>query len=178
MAKKEQAIKTNAARLLDRAKVPYRIIPYEVDENDLAAQHVADSLGEDIRQVFKTLVLHGEPAGQKGQGAGANKGTYFVCVVPGNCEVDLKKAAAAAGMKKADLIPMKELLPLTGYIRGGCSPIGMKKPFPTFFHSTALDFDHIYVSAGIRGAQLEMSPADLIKFVGAEVADLVKESEE
>ncbi len=178
MAKKDQAIKTNAARLLDRAKVPYRIIPYEVDENDLAAQHVADSLGEDIRQVFKTLVLHGDPAGQKGQGAGANKGTYFVCVVPGNREVDLKKAAAAAGMMKADLIPMKELLPLTGYIRGGCSPIGMKKPFPTFFHSTALDFDHIFVSAGIRGAQLEMSPADLIKFVGAEVADLVKESEE
>lgn len=175
MAKKEQALKTNAARLLDRAKIPYRLIPYEFDENDLAAQHVADALGEDIRKVFKTLVLHGDPSGQKGQGAGANKGTYFVCVVPGNAEVDLKKAAAAAGMKKADLIPMKELLPLTGYIRGGCSPIGMKKPFPTYFHITATDFSEIYVSAGVRGLQLEISPSALIGFVGATVADLVKE---
>lgn len=178
MAKKEQALKTNAARLLDKAKIPYRLVPYEFDENDLAAQHVAEALGEDIRRVFKTLVLHGEPAGQKGQGAGANKGTYFVCVVPGDSEVDLKKAASAAGMKKADLIPMKELLPLTGYIRGGCSPIGMKKPFPTFFHTTASDFDPIYVSAGMRGLQLEINPAELINFVGAEVADLVKAAEE
>ncbi len=178
MAKKEQALKTNAARLLDRAKIPYRIILYEVDENDLAARYVADSLGEDIRKVFKTLVLHGEPAGPKGQGAGANKGTYFVCVVPGNREVDLKKAAAAAGMKKADLIPMKELLPLTSYIRGGCSPIGMRKPFPTFFHSSAMEFDQIYVSAGVRGAQIEISPASLIKFVGADIADLVNDSDE
>lgn len=178
MSKKDQTPKTNVARLLDKAKVPYKLVPYEVDENDLAAQHVADSLGEDIRQVFKTLVLHGEPSGQKGQGAGANKGTYFVCVVPGNDEVDLKKAAAAAGMKKAELIPMKELLPLTGYIRGGCSPIGMKKPFPTFFHNTANDFDTIFVSAGVRGLQLEISPEALISFVGAEVADLVKNTDE
>lgn len=178
MAKKEQTQKTNAARLLDRARIPYRLIPYEFDENDLAARHVADALGEDIRRVFKTLVLRGEPAGHKGQGAGAGKGTYFVCVVPGDAEVDLKKAAAAAGMKNADLIPMKELLPLTGYIRGGCSPIGMKKPFPTFFHPTALDFDPIYVSAGVRGIQLEISPNELIGFVGAEVADLVKNAGE
>ncbi len=178
MSKKDQTPKTNVARLLDKAKVPYKLVPYEVDENDLAAQHVADSLGEDIRQVFKTLVLHGEPSGQKGQGAGANKGTYFVCVVPGNDEVDLKKAAAAAGMKKAELIPMKELLPLTGYIRGGCSPIGMKKPFPTIFHNTANNFDTIFVSAGVRGLQLEISPDALISFVGAEVADLVKNTDE
>lgn len=112
--------KTNAARLLDQARIPYELIPYTVDENNLAADHVADELGEDIRQVFKTIVLHGERTG------------HFVCVVPGNCEIDLKKAAQAAGAKKAELIAMKELLPLTGYIRGGCSPIGMKKPFPTF----------------------------------------------
>ncbi|MCM1293494.1 MAG: Cys-tRNA(Pro) deacylase [Bacteroides sp.] len=152
--------KTNAARLLDKAGITYTLIPYTVDENDLAATHIADELGEDIRRVFKTLVLHGERSG------------HFVCVVPGNCEVDLKKAAKAAGAKKADLIPMKELLPLTGYIRGGCSPIGMKKPFPTFFHSTVLDFDTIYVSAGVRGLQFCINPSDLISFTGATVTDL------
>lgn len=155
--------KTNAARLLDRARIPYELIPYEVDENNLAADHVAESLGEDIRSVFKTIVLHGERSG------------YFVCVVPGDCEIDLKKAARAAGAKKAELIAMKELLPLTGYIRGGCSPVGMKKPFPTFFHSTALDFEYIYVSAGQRGLQLRIDPKQLINFVGAEVCDLVSE---
>lgn len=176
--KDKDVAKTNVARLLDRAKLSYRLVPYEVDENDLAATHVAAQLGEDIERVFKTLVLHGEPSGQKGQGAGANKGAYFVCVVPGDAEVDLKKAAKAAGMKKADLIPMKDLLPLTGYIRGGCCPIGMKKPFPTFFHSTALDFDHIYVSAGQRGLQLEIAPGDLIGYVGASTCDLIKGHEE
>lgn len=158
---KDKIQKTNAARLLDRAKINYRLVPYEVDENNLAADHVAESLGEDIRCVFKTLVLKGEHTG------------HFVCVVPGNCEVDLKKAARAAGDKKADLIPMKELLPLTGYIRGGCSPIGMKKAFPTFFHSTAVDFPVIYVSAGVRGLQFEIAPSDLIGYVRAEVTDLV-----
>ena len=157
---KSQIGKTNAARLLDRAGIPYSLIPYTVDESNLAADHVAAELGEDIRQVFKTLVLHGERAG------------HFVCVIPGNREVDLKKAARAAGAKKADLIPMKELLPLTGYIRGGCSPIGMKKTFPTFFHSTALDFDTIFVSAGIRGLQIAINPRQLIDFVGAAVVDL------
>lgn len=160
---KDKIQKTNAARLLDRAKINYRLVPYEVDENNLAADHVAESLGEDIRCVFKTLVLKGERTG------------HFVCVVPGNCEVDLKKAARAAGDKKADLIPMKELLPLTGYIRGGCSPIGMKKAFPTFFHSTAVDFPVIYVSAGVRGLQFEIAPSDLIGYVRAEVTDLVTE---
>ena len=134
--------KTNAARLLETAGIPFRLVPYKFDENDLAAQHVAEELGEDIRQVFKTLVLHGERTG------------YFVCVIPGNCEVDLKKAASAAGDKKAEMLPMKELLATTGYIRGGCSPVGMKKPFPTFFHESALDFERIYVSAGVRGLQL------------------------
>lgn len=154
--------KTNVARLLDKAKIPYELVPYTVDENNLAADHVAEELGEDINQVFKTLILHGDRSG------------YFVCVVPGNTEVDLKKAAKAAGAKKAEMIPMKELLPLTGYIRGGCSPIGMKKPLPTFFHSTALDFEFIFVSAGIRGLQLKISPNDLIKYVRATVSDLVQ----
>lgn len=154
--------KTNAARLLEKAGIEFELIPYEFDPEDLAAQHVADALGEYIERVFKTLVLHGEKAG------------YFVCVVPGNAEVDLKKAAKVAGAKKADLIPMKELLPLTGYIRGGCSPVGMKKPFPTFFHLTALDFDRIFVSAGQRGLQLAINPGELIAYVGARCADLIK----
>jgi Cys-tRNA(Pro)/Cys-tRNA(Cys) deacylase len=122
-------------------------------------------LGEDINRVFKSLVLHGEKAG------------YFVCVVPGNREVDLKKAAKAAGAKKAELIPMKDLLPLTGYIRGGCSPVGMKKPFPIFFHETACSFDHIYVSAGQRGLQLKVAPSDLIAYTGATVCDLCMPAE-
>ncbi|MBQ7854267.1 MAG: Cys-tRNA(Pro) deacylase [Muribaculaceae bacterium] len=154
--------KTNVARLLDKAKIPYELVPYTVDENNLAADHVAEELGEDINQVFKTLVLHGDRSG------------HFVCVVPGNTEVDLKKAAKAAGAKKAEMIPMKELLPLTGYIRGGCSPIGMKKPFPTFFHTSALDFDVIYVSAGVRGLQLKINPQDLISYVRANVTDLIQ----
>lgn len=153
--------KTNAARLLDRAHIPYELIPYEFDPDDLAAAHVAESLGEDLDRVFKTLVLHGAEAGH-----------YFVCVVPGSAEVDLKKAARTAATKKADLIPMKDLLPLTGYIRGGCSPIGLKKPFPIYLDRTALNFDSIYISAGQRGLQLRLSPADLITFTSATVADL------
>lgn len=152
--------KTNAARLLDKAKIPYELIPYEVDENDLGANHIAETLGEDINCVFKTLVLHGDKCG------------HFVCVIPGNCEVDLKKAAKVAGAKKAEMIPMKELLPLTGYIRGGCTSIGMKRQFPTFFHTTALDFETIYVSAGQRGLQLKIAPKALIDYVKASVVDL------
>lgn len=156
----KQPAKTNVARLLDKACIPYKLVPYTVDENNLVAQHIADELGEDINRVFKTLVLQGD------------KGAHLVCVVPGNTEVDLKKAARAASMKKVEMIPMKELLPLTGYIRGGCSPIGMRKPFPTYFHSTAADFDQIYVSAGIRGLQLMINPMQLIEYVGATVADI------
>ena len=151
MAKKIE--KTNAARLLDKAKIPYDLIPYEFDENDLAAQHVADSLGQDIAKVFKTLILHGDRTG------------YIVCVIPGNMEVDLKALAKVSGNKKVEMIPMKDLLQVTGYIRGGCSPIGMKKRFPTYFHSTANDYDMIYVSAGVRGLQIQIVPSDLIAFV-------------
>lgn len=160
MNHKDKVTKTNAARLLDKAGIPYGLIPYTVDPDNLAADHVAAELGEDINTVFKTLVLHGEKVG------------YFVCVVPGNMEVDLKKAARVAGAKKADLIPMKDLLGVTGYIRGGCSPIGMKKPFPTFFHSTALDYTDIYVSAGVRGLQIKIAPDQLVKFCNATVADI------
>ena len=152
--------KTNAARLLDKAKIAYELIPYEVDENDLSAIHVADSLGENIEQVFKTLVLHGDKNG------------HFVCVIPGEHEVDLKPAAKPSGNKKCPLIPMKELLPLTGYIRGGCTPIGMKKPFPTYIHESCLNYPYIYISAGQRGLQLKLDPNDLIKEVHAEVCIL------
>ena len=170
--KRQAPAKTNVARLLTQAGIAHELVPYEVDENDLAATHIAQQLNEDIRQVFKTLVLQGEYPGRNS--ARSNAAGYFVCVVPGDAEVALKKAAAAAGAKKADLIPMKELLPLTGYIRGGCSPVGMKKPFPTFFHQTANDFDYIFVSAGVRGLQVKIAPADLIGYVGATVTDLIK----
>ena len=153
--------KTNVARLLDKAKVSYQLVPYEVDENDLSAIHVAEQLVEDIAQVFKTLVLHGDRNG------------YFVCVIPGGEEVDLKKAAKVSGNKSCEMIPMKELLPLTGYIRGGCCPIGMKKHFPTYFHYTAEQFDHIYVSAGQRGLQIKVAPTDLIRESRGEIADLI-----
>lgn len=166
MIMKEKINKTNVARLLDKAKIAYQLVPYEVDENDLSAIHVAKQLGEDIEQVFKTLVLHGDKSG------------YFVCVIPGDHEVDLKKAAKVSGNKKCEMIPMKELLPLTGYIRGGCSPVGMKKHFPTYIHCTAPQFDKIYVSAGQRGLQIQISPTDLIKETQATVADLIAVSEE
>ena len=154
--------KTNAARLLDRAGIAYNLIPYEFDESDLAASHVAQSLGEPIERVFKTLVLHGDKNG------------YLVCVVPGNTAVDLKALAKASGNKKTEMIPMKDLLGVTGYIRGGCSPIGMKKKYPTYIHSTALGFDSIFISAGVRGLQLQLSPSELISFTNATVGDFAE----
>ena len=161
MAKKNELIsKTNAARLLDAAGIAYELVPYEVDEDNLAADHVAEQLGEDIEQVFKTLVLRGDKSG------------FFVCVMPGNFEVDLKVAARISGNKNCEMLHVKELLPTTGYIRGGCSPIGMKKPFPTFIHESALLYEYIYVSAGIRGLQLKIAPQDLIDFVGAGIYPL------
>ena len=162
---KQKIEKTNAARLLDRAKIKYELIPYQVDENDLAAGHVAEQLGEDIETVFKTLVLVGDKSG------------YVVCVVPGNHEVDLKLAAKASGNKWVEMIPMKELLGVTGYIRGGCSPIGMKKRFPTYIHQSCMEHDAIYISAGVRGLQIRIAPLDLISFVGAEVGEISREME-
>ena len=160
MAKKIE--KTNAARLLDKAGLHYNLIPYEFDETDLAAQHVADSLGQDIAKVFKTLVLHGDKTG------------HIVAVIPGNMEVNLKALAKVSGNKKVEMIAMKELLPVTGYIRGGCSPVGMKKRFPTYFHSTASEHDVIYVSAGVRGLQIEIDPQELIGFVQASIAEIAE----
>lgn len=151
------APKTNVARLLDAAGISYELVPYSFTEDDLSAQHVAAELGEDIDQVFKTLVLRGDRTG------------YFVCVIPGDFEVDLKLAARISGNKSCEMLHVRELLSVTGYIRGGCSPIGMKKPFPTFIHESALLYDHIYVSAGIRGLQLRISPQDLISYISAEI---------
>lgn len=162
---KEKINKTNVARLLDKAKIAYDLVPYEVDEDDLSATHVARQLGEDVRTVYKTLVLHGEKSG------------YFVCVIPGEEEVDLKKAAKVSGNKKVEMIAVKELLPLTGYIRGGCSPIGMKKHFPTYINETALTLDKIYVSAGQRGLQIHIAPKDLIRESQATTADLILNEE-
>ena len=152
--------KTNAARILDRAGISYDLVPYEVDEKNLAADHVADQLGEPIEQVYKTLVLKGDRTG------------YLVCVVSGGEEVDLKKAAAASGNKKVEMIPQKDLLSVSGYIRGGCTSIGMKKKFPTFISADCLDFDFIYVSAGQRGLQLKIDPRDLVDITSAKICDI------
>ena len=161
MGKGKEINKTNVARLLDRDKVKYELVEYVVDEDNLGATHIAEQLEENIKQVFKTIVMHGDKTGN------------FVCVVPGDAEIDLKKAAKISGNKKCSPLPLKELLPTTGYIRGGCSPIGMKKAFPTYINETAMDFEHIYVSAGVRGLQLKLSPMDLVKETNAKIASLI-----
>lgn len=153
--------KTNAARLLDRAKISYELIPYRVNPDDLAAIHVAEELGEEIGSVYKTLVLHGDKTG------------YFVCVIAGDKEVDLKKAAKVSGNKKAEMIPMKDLLSVTGYIRGGCTAIGMKKPFPVYLQEDAARLDKFYISAGQRGLQISLSPKDYIQYTGATLCDII-----
>lgn len=153
--------KTNAARILDAKSISYNLIEYEVDESDLSATTLAKKIGQNIEQLFKTLVLRGDKTG------------VFVCVIPGNAEVELKKAAKISGNKNCALIQQKELLPLTGYIRGGCSPLGMKKPYAIYFHETCQFFDFIFVSAGQRGLQFKINPDDLIKVTGAIVCDLV-----
>lgn len=152
--------KTNAARLLDKAKINYELIPYEVDESDLSAVHVAEQLNEPIEQLFKTLVLKGDKSG------------YFVCIIPGAEELDLKLAAKASGNKSCNMILMKDLLDVTGYIRGACSPIGMKKKYPTYIHFTCEDFEFIYISAGQRGLQIKIAPTDLLKTIEATVCVL------
>lgn len=143
--------KTNAVRLLDRLKIEYKLIEYEVDENDLSAIHLAQTTGLNIRQVFKTLVLEGDKHGN------------FVCIIPGDEEIDLKKAAIISSNKKVALIKMKDLEPLTGYIRGGCSPLAMKKNFPVYLDDSAFTQTQIYISAGMRGLQIKLHPADLVK---------------
>ena len=152
--------KTNAARLLDAAGIEYELVPYSYSEEDLSAESVAAELNEPIEQVFKTLVLRGD------------KTKEFVCVIPGDMEVDLKVAAKISGNKNCEMLHVKDLLPTTGYIRGGCSPIGMKKPFPTFIYESALLYPYIYISAGTRGLQLKIDPQALIDFVGAGIYPL------
>ena len=159
--KQQKQDKTNVMRLLDAAKITYEAKEYPVDENDLSGSHAADLMGVDHGSVFKTLVLRGEKTG------------YMVCCIPVDGEVDLKKAARAAGDKKVEMLPMKELLPVTGYVRGGCSPIGMKKRFPTYLDRSAEKYEKIAVSAGMRGVQVILSPADLRRYVGAEMTDLM-----
>jgi Cys-tRNA(Pro)/Cys-tRNA(Cys) deacylase len=157
----EKADKTNALRLAEAAGVAYELRAYAVDESDLSAEHAAQAAGLDPETVFKTIVLRG------------GRGGCFVCVVPGPYEVDLKKAAKAAGEKSAAPIALKELEPLTGYVRGGCSPVGLKKPLPIYLDETALVFDRISVSAGRRGLQMLVAPAELLRLTGAAIADLI-----
>lgn len=153
-------MKTNALRLLDAAHIPYKTVEYKVDEQDLSATHVAEQLGEDVACVFKTLVLRGDKSG------------VFVCIIPGDKEVDLKKAAKASGNKSCAMIRMQELLPLTGYIRGGCSPVGMKRNYPMYIHLSCKQFDKIYLSAGVRGMQMQVATDDIVRFQNLQISDL------
>ena len=153
--------KTNAARILDKLKIPYEIKTYEVDEDDLSAVHVAETAGIDIETVFKTLVTRGDKTG------------ILMAVINGNDEINLKNLAKASGNKSVEMIALKELLPLTGYVRGGCSPLGAKKDYPVYLDSKALTHEKISISAGQRGMQLILSPQDLQKATNATVADLV-----
>ena len=153
--------KTNAMRLLEAAKIDYDVVEYQVDEDDLSGVHVARTIGQDPDLVFKTLVLRGERSG------------YLVCCIPVAEELDLKKAARACNDKKVELIPMKDLLPVTGYIRGGCSPVGMKKAFPVYIEETAQLFERIAVSAGIRGAQILINPDELCTYLDAVFCSLI-----
>ncbi len=152
--------KTNVCRVLDAGKVSYKLHTYKPD-GSMSGEEIAGILGEKPERVFKTLVTQGKSGG------------FFVFVIPVAKELDLKKAAKAAGEKAVAMIKQKELLPLTGYIHGGCSPIGMKKPFPTYIHETALQYEQVFVSAGKVGFQIEMAPADLMDIAKIKEADLV-----
>ena len=154
--------KTNAARILDRLKISYEIKEYEVDLDDLSAIHVAASAGMDVKMVFKTLVCRGD-----------KNGVLMACI-PGDGELDMKALAAASGNKRVEMVHLKEVLGLTGYIRGGCSPLRAKKNYPVYLNESCHDFDRIAISAGIRGQQLILSPDDLIKAVNATVAKLIR----
>ncbi len=153
------APKTNAMRLLDAAKIPYEVLTYEVDESDLSGVHIAEQIGLPLGMVFKTLVAKGDKTG------------YLVFCIPVAAEIDLRAAAALTGNKKIEMVHVKELLGLTGYIRGGCSPIGMKKKFPTYFDATVATHERITVSAGVRGAQLLVGREALVAYVGGKLID-------
>ena len=154
--------KTNAMRQLDAAKIPYTVCAYEVDENDLSGTHIADQIGLPYGQVFKTIVTRGDKTGP------------LVLCIPCHREIDLKRAAAVTGNKRVEPIAVKELLGLTGYIRGGCSPVGMKKKFPTYFDASVSEWDRITVSAGVRGMQLLVDAQTLIAFTEAKAAELTE----
>ncbi|CAI3250621.1 Cys-tRNA(Pro) deacylase [Enterococcus cecorum] len=162
MAKKKQ-IKTNAIRIVEQKKIPYQEHTYTFSENDLGAKHVAEELNQNEAQIFKTLVAVG------------NKTGPVVAVIPSNQELDLKKIAKESGNKKVEMLHLKDLENLTGYIRGGCSPVGMKKTFPTYFDQSALNFATIMVSAGKRGVQMELAPNDLAGLVRGKFVDLTLE---
>jgi Cys-tRNA(Pro)/Cys-tRNA(Cys) deacylase len=153
--------KTNAMRQLDAARIKYTPCEYEVDENDLSGTHIADCIGLPYERVFKTIVLR------------SDKGALLVFCIPCHKEIDLKRAAAVTGNKRVEPVPVKELLGLTGYIRGGCSPVGTKKPYPVCIHESAKNFEKIYVSAGQRGLQFVIAPEDLARAVDAVFADIV-----
>ncbi|WP_293881830.1 MULTISPECIES: Cys-tRNA(Pro) deacylase [unclassified Sphingobacterium] len=153
--------KTNAVRLLETAGIRYELREYEVDEQDVSAEHVAETLGLPLKTLYKTLVLKG------------NKDPYIVAVIPGNAHLDLKKLAKASGNKNCEMLPMKDLLTVTGYIRGGCSPIGMKKQFPTFIEEGAQLETLIAVSAGKIGLQMVLNPVDLANIAHADWSDLI-----
>ncbi|OGU66427.1 MAG: aminoacyl-tRNA deacylase [Stygiobacter sp. RIFOXYC12_FULL_38_8] len=157
----ENVLKTNAVRILESKNIVHSTVEYESDENEIDAVSVANKIGAEPETVFKTLVARNE------------RNELLVFVIPGNFELNLKKAAKASGSKSIELIKVKELQPLTGYIRGGCSPIGMKKLFPTFIDETAQLNEKIYCSAGVRGMQLHLSPTDLLGVVEGEFCDLI-----
>ena len=154
---------TNAMRLLRAAKIPFEVREYEVDENDLSGTHIADEIGLPYDEVFKTIVTKGDKTG------------YTVFCIPCHKEIDLKRAAAVTGNKKIEPLHVKDLLGITGYIRGGCSPVGMKKRFPTYFDVSAGNVERLTVSAGVRGIQLLISSADVIKFTNATLVDVTAE---
>ena len=153
--------KTNAIRTLETSRVSFETASYEVDESDLTGETVAHRIGADPDTVFKTLVCSGDKNG------------YVVFCIPVTTNLDLKKAAVSSGNKKVEMIKVRELFPLTGYVRGGCSPVGMKKQLQTYIDETAQLFDRIYVSAGVRGMQIKLNPDDLAETIGARYADLV-----
>ncbi|QIG89265.1 Cys-tRNA(Pro) deacylase [Chryseobacterium sp. POL2] len=152
--------KTNAVRILESNQIPFELREYEVDEQDLSAEHVAESLGISPEKIYKTLILKGQ------------KDPFLVAVIPGNAQLDLKKIAKASNNKNCEMLPMKDLLATTGYIRGGCSPIGMKKNFPTYIEELATLEEEIIISAGKRGLQIILKPDDLKNIINAEFADL------
>ncbi len=158
--------RTNASRILDNMKIAYRLLEYEVDENNLDAVHVANSVGMPSAQVFKTLCVQGDKTG-----------VFFACI-PGNHELDLKALAKISGNKRAELVALKDVLPLTGYIRGGVSPLGAKKAYPVFLDLTANNWEEISISAGQRGLQIILAPADLQSATKAKIAPLIMHNSE